>query len=119
MYEIDTEAQASVEAADTSAAAAPEPAAVVAATPEPVPVAAAPVVANSTSQHRAPAIHFLGKEGWAQRLSGQPAVVEAVPLPPMYGRPSFSEAEMEALMMGGANMAPDVLMHSSGAKFGL
>jgi hypothetical protein len=35
----------------------------------------------------------------------------------MYGRPKFTDAEMEALITGGANMAPEVVVHSSGAKF--
>jgi hypothetical protein len=36
---------------------------------------------------------------------------------PMYGRPQFTEAEIEALLTGGATMAPKVLSHSTGAKF--
>lgn len=36
---------------------------------------------------------------------------------PMYGRPKFTEEEMEALMMGGATIAPQVVSVSSGASF--
>ena len=36
---------------------------------------------------------------------------------PMYGRPSFTEVEMEALILGGASIAPTVVAHSKGAKF--
>lgn len=67
-------------------------------------------------QHRTPRIQFLGKEGWAERLNPQP-VEELPPIHPMYGRPAFSEEEMEAFMLGGAEQAPKVVVHSSGAKF--
>lgn len=94
--------------------------------------------ASDSSSHRSPSIHFLGKEGWAQALSGKEPVIKSPPastpaapstsrhqttvldgamIHPMYGRPKFTEAEMEALIMGGANVAPEVVVHSSGAKF--
>jgi hypothetical protein len=93
--------------------------------------------ASDSSSHRSPSIHFLGKDGWAQVLSGkepiasstastssaatslfqQTAVLDGAMIHPMYGRPKFTETEMEALMMGGANVAPEVVVHSSGAKF--
>lgn len=36
---------------------------------------------------------------------------------PMFGRPKFTDEEMEALILGGASIAPQVLRHSRGAKF--
>lgn len=94
----------------------------------------------SISHGRIPSIHFLGKEGWALQLS--PALVTVavavanaattVPvkpnaavtldgsfLTPLYGRPLFSEKEMDALILGGANVAPSVKSFSSGSTFGL
>ena len=101
---------------------------------------------NSDSHHRSPSIKFLGKHGWTQRLSGTtpsepehataasvvtPAAVPPVPsskpnavivldgsmLTSRYGRPKFSDEEMEALILGGANVAPTVVVPSSGAVF--
>lgn len=71
----------------------------------------------ATTSSRTPSIKFLGKEGWARLRAGiqTPTVVH---IPPMYGRPAISESEMEALVMGGASIAPDVKVHSSGAMFG-
>jgi hypothetical protein len=97
------------------------------------------------SHHRVPMIKFLGKEGWERVLSGKedseaapPAVVappstttlsssSSSPLAitvvdgsmihPMYGRPSFTDEEMETLMLGGANRAPKILAHNSVTKF--
>jgi hypothetical protein len=67
-------------------------------------------------------IHFRGKDGWAQlkvvaasQSKAQPTVIH---IPPMYGRPAFTEQEIEALITGGANTAPVVKQHSSGAVFG-
>jgi pyruvate/2-oxoglutarate dehydrogenase complex dihydrolipoamide acyltransferase (E2) component len=140
LYEIDTEAEASLDAAEPAAANAaateePKSEPAVKAPPPPAAQTAPTTIAASTdtadsSSDRAPSIHFLGKDGWAQRKSGheptapvggsgqkQTVVVEAIH--PMYGRPKFSEAEMEALLTGGASMAPNVLLHSSGAKFGM
>ena len=67
--------------------------------------------------NRTPSIHFLGKEGWARRRSGvqTPTIVY---VPPSYGRPVFTEEEMEALVTGGASLAPDVKKYSSGSMFG-
>lgn len=50
-----------------------------------------------------------------RRRSGETAVIYGVPS--NYGRPKFTEDEMEALMLGGANLVPDVKKHSSGAVF--
>ena len=121
MYEIDTDAEATVEASagsSASSSAAPSPAVETPSTPEPTPEQPVTVAkAASPSQHRQPSIKFLGKDGWRQRLLGAPPVNTA-PIPPNYGRPVFTEEEMEALMLGGANLAPDVKQHSGGASFG-
>jgi pyruvate/2-oxoglutarate dehydrogenase complex dihydrolipoamide acyltransferase (E2) component len=127
LYEIDTEATATASAPTT-----PEPVATpkgqelptVAATP----AASAAVV--SVPHGRTPSIHFLGKEGWAKQLSPAPAAAPKLPakpnatttldgsfLTPMYGRPIFSEKEMEALILGGANIAPSVKTFSTGSTF--
>lgn len=71
---------------------------------------------KTTTTARTPSIHFLGKEGWATRLSGQ-TTNQPVYIPPMYGRPKFTEEEMNALITGGADLAPSVLDYSRGAKF--
>mmetsp|Transcript_22470 Transcript_22470/g.37175 ORF Transcript_22470/g.37175 Transcript_22470/m.37175 type:complete len:245 (+) Transcript_22470:61-795(+) len=135
LYEIDTEAAATVTASTESA-----PAAAPAAAPaEEVKVAskeAAPVAAPKTSVPpssdvgRKSLIHFLGKDGWKRRLSGADEPISLIPDTPTgvvvldgsmltssYGRPGFSEEEMEALMSGGANMAPSVVATSGGAMF--
>lgn len=115
LYEIDTEAEASVVAAASS-----EPESTVA-TPKQEPqasVISSPVETKTAQQQRVPSIKFLGKEGWAQLLSGQGAAAVVYQIPPNYGRLKFSDEEMEALMTGGANIAPDVKQHSRGALFG-
>lgn len=103
-------------------------------TESPVSDSPAPVAAATTdsSSHRSPSIHFLGKNGWAKRLAGMeessasPATpsspnavvtVQGGEMHPMYGRPRFTEKEMEALIMGGAETAPSVVAPSSGAQF--
>lgn len=88
--------------------------------------------ASSQIHRRNPSIHFLGKSGWAERLSGHketvssdviaqssPTAVVSVQsdIHPMYGRPAFTEIEMEALIMGGAETAPSVVSPSGGARF--
>lgn len=116
LYEIDTEAEATVEATAASEPAA-APAAAEVATPEPTsaptPAATAPTTSSSEPAKRVPSIQFLGKEGWAQALTPEPEFI----IPATYGRLEFSEEEMEALMLGGANMAPEVDSYSSGATF--
>jgi len=75
---------------------------------------------------RVPSIHFLGKEGWRERLtiseaSAAPATISVsagkphaptsvthMPYSSMYGRPPITEEEMEALVLGGAEEAPEV-----------
>ena len=123
LYEIDTDATATVtsesstksesssKAAESPKEEAPQPAQ--------EPVAAAQ--SSGSKSHRTPSIQFLGKEGWAARLKGDTSpteqVVDLPPIHPMYGRPAFSEEEMEAFMLGGAEQAPKVVSHSSGAVF--
>lgn len=124
LYKIDTEAEASVtasaEASESPASSEPAkqstPEKKAAAPPAEKPAVAA-TTSSSSSSHRTPSIKFLGKEGWALLRAGvqTPAVVH---IPPMYGRPAFTEEEMEALVMGGASIAPKVKAHSSGAMFG-
>lgn len=131
LYEIDTDATASVEAASSSSSNSSEAAeSATASAPteeapkaaeQPAAAAATTTPASSSSSaapHRTPSIQFLGKEGWAARLRGETqAVVELPPIHPMYGRPAFSEEEMEALMLGGAEQAPKIASLSSGATF--
>jgi len=77
---------------------------------------------------RAPSIRFLGKEGWRARLAAtgpeapstpvaaairtdrpqSPTSVTRVPYNPMHGRPVITDEEMEALVLGGAEEAPEV-----------
>lgn len=127
LYIIDTEAEGTVvpqsayEDESTEAAPAAEKEITVVATE------------TSTQIHsRNPSIHFLGKSGWAERLSGhkETASIDAIApssptavvtvqgdIHPMYGRPVFTEIEMDALIMGGAETAPSVVSPSDGARF--
>jgi pyruvate/2-oxoglutarate dehydrogenase complex dihydrolipoamide acyltransferase (E2) component len=120
LYEIDTEAEASTSAPEASSE---KPAAAVAAAPASVPepakppVVAAAVPEKKQQSHRTPLIHFLGKDGWKNALTLS-APVNNAPIPANYGRPIFTEEEMEALVMGGANLVPEVKQHSNGAVFG-
>lgn len=80
---------------------------------------------------RVPSIHFLGKSGWKARLTAtdetpspaaaspttivptstspnSPTSITQMPFNPMYGRPVITDDEMEALMLGGAEEAPEV-----------
>lgn len=127
LYRIDTEAEGTVipqsACQDESTEAAP-------AAEKDIPVVA---TENSSQIHsRNPSIHFLGKGGWAERLSGHKETVAidsiATSSPtavvtmqgdihPMYGRPAFTEIEIEALIMGGAETAPSVVSPSGGARF--
>lgn len=128
MYVIDTEAEASV---TVEAAAKDEPPAEVAAaapTPAAQPTTSVPPSDNSG---RKPSIQFLGKGGWERRRSGtQPislipdkpngtVVLDGSMIDSRYGRPAFTEKEMEALILGGANIAPTVAKHSGGASFSI
>jgi len=82
---------------------------------------------------RVPSIHFLGKEGWKEKLSATedaaagtastatntttvqtsnkpngPTSITSMPYSSMYGRPPITDEEMEALMLGGADEAPEM-----------
>jgi hypothetical protein len=139
LYELDTDGTATFEKPSNDSGSAMEPPLSIE-----MPVAASPSSAASATlingeatTHRLPSIKFLGKQGWEAARKGHAEVI-ATPssspaaskkpnavttildntiLHPMYGRPRFSEAEMEALIMGGATVAPTVVLHSSGAKF--
>ena len=125
LYEIDTEGVATVEApAAPSTTEEEAPAAVPAAVPTAEPVAAsttAPTVSSSSSSSssdvssgaRIPSINFLGKDGWAAALTVKPEVV----VPANYGRLPMSEEEIEALMSGGANLAPELKAYSTNATY--
>mmetsp|Transcript_13736 Transcript_13736/g.26313 ORF Transcript_13736/g.26313 Transcript_13736/m.26313 type:complete len:235 (-) Transcript_13736:120-824(-) len=123
LYEIDTGATASNTSASTSTSSgSADKSPKAEATPPPPAAKEQPPTKTTTTapavkkQQRNPSIQFLGKEGWAARLTPAP-VVELPPIHPMFGRPAFSEEEMEAIMLGGAEQAPKVVVHSSGAKF--
>lgn len=135
LYEIDTEAEATVEASTDNTSATAE--ATTAAKPaEQITVQSASLVTEASPHAaRTPSIKFLGKDGWEALLKGETktttsttsstrqspnavtTIVDNTSIHPMYGRPRFTEEEMEALILGGANFAPTVLAHSSGAKF--
>ena len=92
---------------------------------------------RSGGHTRIPSIHFLGKAGWAKKLSAPvrdaaadiaagvppavggpaPTSVEVV-VGPNYGRPPITEREMEALILGGAEEAPKMKAPSGPALFG-
>jgi len=115
LYEIDSEAEPTVEADAAAEAAQPAAAAPVSAPSSgstPVELAATDDPSTKPSS-RVPAIKFLGKEGWQRVLTPEPEVS----IPPSYGRLEFSEEEIEALISGGANLAPDVEEFSDGAVF--
>ena len=123
LYEIDTDATASVEATSSSSSSSSK---ATESAPSPAedapkaakqPAAAASTTSSPAAPHRTPSIQFLGKDGWAARLRATQQVVELPPIHPMYGRPTFSEEEMEALMLGGAEQAPKIVTLSSGATF--
>jgi hypothetical protein len=154
LYELDTEATATVVAETTEQQ--PTAAATVAAeTPTTSIITETTTNAETQQQpHRIPSIHFLGKEGWANLKSGTTQstsknieIAKAVPSSttttttttttvkpsitgastiiyddvrvkhPLYGRPAFTEIEIEALLLGGASIAPQVTRHSTGAQF--
>lgn len=112
LCEIDSEAVPTVEATEV-VGAAPE-AETSAPSLAPVESSSTPAVSSSgSSEARTPSIHFLGKEGWAKKLNVEAEYVISA----NYGRLLFSEEEMEALLMGGANLAPEIKEYSSGAVF--
>ena len=92
---------------------------------------------RSGGHTRIPSIHFLGKAGWAKKLSapvrdatadiaagvppavgGPPPTSVEVVVGPNYGRPPITEREMEALILGGAEEAPMMKAPSGPAMFG-
>jgi hypothetical protein len=95
----------------------------------------APSSSSPSTHHREASIHFLGKVGWAARRSGevghehdaeeeQYTVIESLApedpfWDPMYGRPPITEAEMDALLSGGAagDNVPQLIQPSQGAVF--
>ncbi|KAL7569052.1 hypothetical protein ACA910_016897 [Epithemia clementina (nom. ined.)] len=125
LYEIDTDAVATTESKSSDEAikstkAEPEKSEKVS---PPPPETASTTIANvpqstandapaaaakpetDSSHLRTPLIRFLGKEGWARKLSiNAPPTQETYTIPAMYGRPGFTEDEMEALMLGGASL---------------
>lgn len=141
LYELDTEGEASLSASEA------EEAVHVGTTAEIIAASSNPLSdsqeAGPNILHRTPSIHFLGKDGWA-KLKSQQHMSEKEMAPklsipktgagkispyatnvvyddvrvshPMYGRPQFTEVEIEALLMG-IEGDPDVIRHSSGAKF--
>lgn len=113
LYEINTEAEATVEVA--KAAQVTEPTAPVSAPlPESIPVKnVGSDAASIEPPSRIPSIKFLGKDGWQRALTPEPELL----IPASYGRLDFSEEEIEALLMGGANLAPNVEDYSDGAAF--
>ena len=139
MYELDTDAVASVSA---SAAVSAQATASSTTPSEPAPIQSnvlPPKAEAPPSDHRSPSIKFLGKDGWDALRNGRDTkkqVLNDAATPqkkhavttifddknvknPMYGRPKFTEAEMEALLTGGATLAPQVMSLSTGAKFKL
>jgi len=132
LYVLDVDGVAGEEGA-----AAPAPAAT--ATEEvPAPAAAAvadpPAVAtDAKSSTRVPSIAFLGKDGWKSRRTPAAAPSPTVVIPqstspnaptsvtymektPLtFGRPAISEAEMESLILGGAEESPDVVSGKAGS----
>lgn len=86
---------------------------------------------NKTTLSRKKSIQFLGKEGWKARRLGSsaapaapsatstmlptsdkkngPTSITVIPYSPMLGRPTITDEEMMALMLGGADEAPIVI----------
>lgn len=121
LCEIDTDVEATLKmpskilaptASAPSPTPVPEPAVLVASSVAPVPVSSISPKAKS----RTPSIKFLGKDGWATALAGQVSEIVYV-IPANYGRLKFTDEEMDALVLGGANMAPDIKEYSGGARF--
>ncbi|KAL3786043.1 hypothetical protein ACHAWO_013512 [Cyclotella atomus] len=97
----------------------------------------APTPPSSSPSTRVPSIRFLGKQGWeALRKGGstssqsssssgttivsnpkpqQPTSITYQPYMHMYGRPTITDEEMEALMLGGAEEAPLMKKEKMGA----
>jgi len=115
LCEIDTEAVATVEATELTTEEAVAPI-----TPEPTPTVTTSSTSTSSNNDsslsqsaRTPSIKFLGKDGWAAALTVETEIV----LPANYGRSPISEEEMEALVSGGANLAPELKAFSTKALY--
>lgn len=139
LYEVDTDAETSFEASTSSLAPISNSSAPPSLEPAGKKESIEAKSYSAESAHRSPLIKFLGKEGWeaARRGSSPTPALSVTPtisislqsphavtkishnaiIHPMYGRPRFTAAEMEALLTGGATTAPTVLLHSSGATF--
>lgn len=124
LYEIDTDAVAS--GVSPSSGENPQTSENVA-MEEPASITSSAVPEQTQiTQHRSPSIKFLGKEGWERRRCGQgtDSSVEkengvssiTTKIHPMYGRPLFTEGEMEALILGGANLEPESVPEVAWAK---
>lgn len=75
LYEIDTEAEATVQASKAPASdSADDIASEATVTTEPL---LSSTMIETQEQHRIPLIKFLGKDGWARRLSGEEATTAA------------------------------------------
>lgn len=119
LCEIDTDAVATVEAASTDdpteettiktpeTSSSSHSTSETTTTPEPI------TSSSSSSSPRIPLIKFLGKDGWAAALTVEPEVQ----IPADYGRPPFTDVEMEALITGGANLAPELKAYSTKALY--
>lgn len=110
LYEVDSEAEATVGATDI---AGPGETAASVPVQEPTPTESAAPDTFTASPPRVPSIRFLGKEGWQRALTAEAEFA----IPAMYGRIDFSEEEIEALLSGGANLAPEIKEYSAGAVF--
>ena len=137
LYKIDTEATEPEEGFFEVAGVSAEEEGAVASADDASSAAADGGAGRSGGHTRIPSIHFLGKAGWAQKLSAPvrdaaadiaagvppavggpaPTSVEVV-VGPNYGRPPISEREMEALILGGAEEAPKMKAPSGPAMFG-
>ena len=138
LYKIDTEATEPEEGFFEVAGVSAEEEEAAASADDASSSAAADGGAGRSGGHtRIPSIHFLGKAGWAKKLSAPvrdaaadiaagvppavggpaPTSVEVV-VGPNYGRPPISEREMEALILGGAEEAPKMKAPSGPAMFG-
>lgn len=125
LYAVDSEAEATVTAAEISSAddsSAPEQTTTDSSDQTETAAAPAPIAAANSGNQRTPSIHFLGKDGWAALKSGVKAqshtqttdspggtvttILDAV-VPPTYGRLQLTEEEMDALIFGGANLVPE------------
>ena len=137
LYKIDTEATEPEEGFFEVAGVSAEEEGAVASADDASSAAADGGAGRSGGHTRIPSIHFLGKAGWAEKLSAPvrdaaadiaagvppavggpaPTSVEVV-VGPNYGRPPISEREMEALILGGAEEAPKMKAPSGPAMFG-